>query len=97
MVFPKVKLGQKLKRSILTLRKIFLISRSTVINSLKAPSIIIEQRCSLNKGQTSHNKTLEDRHMALALREASSFIYSFSAKKNLTLVFIGQRGKYVNK
>lgn len=34
--------------------------------------------------------------MALALREASSFIFSFSVK-NLPLIFIGQRGKYVDK
>lgn len=34
--------------------------------------------------------------MALALREASPFIFSFSVK-NLPLIFIGQRGKYVDK
>lgn len=91
MVFPKVKPGQKLKRSFFTLREIFLISKSTVINSLKVPSIIIEQRCSLSKGQTSHNKTLENRPMALAL----SFIFLFSVKTSL--IFIDQWGKYVNK
>ena len=61
--------------------------------SLKAPSAIIEQRCSLNKGQTSHNKTLENRHMALALREALSFIFLLSVKKNTSSYFYWSVGK----